>query len=211
MLFCCFVSILFVSFRDSTKLLVWNRFPCITWDMSSPIRFTMLGLSCVRRKFEYLCGSLKETNLKKVHVTGITISAPGASLALTIYWVWCNSGRLVSWDSVFLFNVQRTFGLLGKCFSNCNGIISTSSINSRMNIRRLCGGKKENTSEDCILGLVIFGPSVGPHLHTTYRSFRGHIPQQKSPLGPWIFLSFKTICFFILSGLDSGFFDVVSY
>jgi hypothetical protein len=35
----------------------------------------MLGLSCVRSKFEYLYGSLKETNLKKVHVTTITISA----------------------------------------------------------------------------------------------------------------------------------------
>ena len=38
----------------------------------------------MRSKFEYLCGSLKETNLKKVHVTTITISALGASLALTI-------------------------------------------------------------------------------------------------------------------------------
>jgi hypothetical protein len=44
----------------------------------------MLGLSCVHNKFEYLCGSLKETNLKKVHVTTITILAQGASLALTI-------------------------------------------------------------------------------------------------------------------------------
>ena len=36
-------------------------------------------------KFEYLSGSLNETNLKKVHVTTITILALGASLALTIY------------------------------------------------------------------------------------------------------------------------------
>ena len=96
LLFYCFVSILFVSFRDSTKVLVRNMFPCITWDVSSLVRFTMLGLSCVRSKFEYLCGSLKETNLKKVYVTTITISALGASLALTICWAWCSSGRLVS-------------------------------------------------------------------------------------------------------------------
>ena len=97
LLFCCFVSILFVSFGDSMKVLIlWNRFPCITWDVSSPVRFTLLGLSCMRSKFEYLCGSLKETNLKKVHVTTITISTPGASLALTICWAWCSSFRLVS-------------------------------------------------------------------------------------------------------------------
>jgi hypothetical protein len=96
LLFCCFVSILFVSFRDSTKVLVWNRFPCITWDVSSLVRFMMLGLSCMRSNFEYLCGSLKETNLKKVHVTTITIFAPRASLALTICWALCSSGRLVS-------------------------------------------------------------------------------------------------------------------
>jgi len=96
LLFCCFVSILFIFFRDSTKVLVRNRFPCITWDVSGPIRFMMLGLSCMHIKFEYLCGSLKETNLKKVHVTTITISAPGASLALTIYWAWCSLGHLVS-------------------------------------------------------------------------------------------------------------------
>ena len=96
LLFCCFVSILFISFRDSMKVLVRNRFPCITWDVSSLVRFTMLGLSCVRSKFEYLCGSLKETNLKKVYVTTITISALGASLALTICWARCSSGRLVS-------------------------------------------------------------------------------------------------------------------
>ena len=96
LLLCCFVSILFVSFRDSTKVLVQNRFPCITWDVSGPVRFTMLGLSCVSSKFEYLCGSLKETNLKKVHVTTITISALGASLALTICWTWWSSGHLVS-------------------------------------------------------------------------------------------------------------------
>ena len=96
LLFCCFVSILFVSFRDSMKVLVQNRFPCITWDVSGPVRFTMLRLSCLCSKFEYLCGSLKETNRKKVHVTTITISAPGASLALTIHWAWCSLGRLVS-------------------------------------------------------------------------------------------------------------------
>ena len=96
LLFCCFVSILFVSFRDSMKVLVQNRFPCITWDVSSLVRFTMLGLSCVRSKFEYLCGSLKETNLKKVHVTTITISAPGASFTLTICWARCRWGCLVS-------------------------------------------------------------------------------------------------------------------
>ena len=96
LLFCCFVPILFVSFRDSMKVLIGNRFPCITWDVSGPVRFMVLGLSCVRSKFEYLCGSLKETNLKKVHLTNITILAPGASLALTIYWAWCSSGRLVS-------------------------------------------------------------------------------------------------------------------
>ena len=96
LLFCCFISILFVPFRDSTKVLVWNRFSCITWDVSSLVRFTMLGLSCVRSKFEYLCGSLKETNLKKVHMTTITILAQGASLALTNCWAWCSSGRLVS-------------------------------------------------------------------------------------------------------------------
>ena len=96
LLFYCFVSILFVSFRDSTKVLVQDRFSCITWDVSAPIRFTMLGLSCVCSKFEYLCGSLKETNLKKVHVTTITISAPGASLALIICWAQWSSGRLVS-------------------------------------------------------------------------------------------------------------------
>ena len=89
LLFCCFVLILFVSFRDSTKVLVQNWFPCITWDVSSLVRFMMLRLSCVRSKFEYLCGSLKETNLKKVHVTTITILAPGASLALIIYWAFC--------------------------------------------------------------------------------------------------------------------------
>jgi hypothetical protein len=91
----CFVSILFVSFRDSTKVLIQNRFPCIMWDVSSLVRFTMLGLSYMRSKFEYLCGSLKETNLKKVHVTTITISAPGGSLTLIIYWAWCSSGHLV--------------------------------------------------------------------------------------------------------------------
>ena len=96
LLFCCFVSILFVSFRDSTKVLIRNRFPCITWDVFGPVRFMMLGLSCVHSKFEYLCGSLQETNLKKVYVTTITISALGASLALTIYWARCSSGRLVS-------------------------------------------------------------------------------------------------------------------
>ena len=62
LLFCCFVLILFISFRDSMKVLIGNRFPCITWDVSGPVRFTMLGLSCVRSKFEYLCGFLKETN-----------------------------------------------------------------------------------------------------------------------------------------------------
>ena len=96
LLFCCFVSILFVSFRDWMKVLVRNRFPRITWDVSGPIRFTILGLSCVRSKFEYLCGSLKETNLKKVHVTTITISAPWASLAHTICCALCSSGHLVS-------------------------------------------------------------------------------------------------------------------
>ena len=96
LLFCCFVSILFFSFRDSMKVLIRNRFPCITWDVFGPIRFTMLGLSCVHSKFEYLCGSLKKTNLEKVHVTTITNSAPGASLALTICWARCSSGRLVS-------------------------------------------------------------------------------------------------------------------
>jgi len=96
LLFCCFVLILFVSIRDSTKVLIRNKFPCITWDVSSPVRFTMLGLSCMRSKFEYLCGSLKETNLKKVHVTTIIISALGASLTLKICWAWCSSGRLVS-------------------------------------------------------------------------------------------------------------------
>ena len=30
LLFCCFVSIIFVSLRDSTKVLVRNRFPYIT-------------------------------------------------------------------------------------------------------------------------------------------------------------------------------------
>ena len=96
LLFCCFVSILFVSFRDLTKVLRRNRFLCITWDVSGPVRFTMLGLSCVCSKLEYLCGTLKETNLKKVHVTTITISAPGASLALIICWVRCSLGHLVS-------------------------------------------------------------------------------------------------------------------
>ena len=91
-----FVSILFVSFKDSMKVLVRNRFPCIMWDVSGLVRFTMLGLSCMHSKFEYLCGSLKETILKKVHVTTITISARGASLTLTIYWAWCSLGRLVS-------------------------------------------------------------------------------------------------------------------
>jgi hypothetical protein len=42
--------ILFVSFRDSTKVFIWNRFPCIPWDVSVLIRFTMLGLSCVCSK-----------------------------------------------------------------------------------------------------------------------------------------------------------------
>ena len=96
LLFYCFVSILFVSFKDSTKVLVQNRFLCITWDVSGLIRFKILGLSCVHSKFEYLCDSLKETNLKKVHVTTITISVPVASLALTIYWAWFSSGHLVS-------------------------------------------------------------------------------------------------------------------
>ena len=96
LLFYCFVSILFVFFRGSTKVLVRKRFPCITWDVSGPVRFMMLGLSCVRSKLEYLCGSLKETNLKKVHVTTITISAPEASLALIIHWARCSSGHLVS-------------------------------------------------------------------------------------------------------------------
>ena len=96
LLFCCFVSILFVSFRDSTKVLIQNRFPCIIWDVSGPFRFMMLRLCCAHSKFEYLCGTLKETNLKKVHVTTITISAPGANLALTIYWARCSSSRLVS-------------------------------------------------------------------------------------------------------------------
>ena len=95
LLFCCFVSILFVSLRDSTKVLVQNRFPGITWDVFGLVRFMMLGLSFVRSKFEYLCGSLKETNLKKVHVTTITISALGKSLALTICWARCSSGHLV--------------------------------------------------------------------------------------------------------------------
>ena len=66
------------------KVLIRNRFPYITGDVFGLVRFMMLGLSCVRSKFEYLCGSLKETNLKKVRVTTITISAPGASLALVI-------------------------------------------------------------------------------------------------------------------------------
>jgi hypothetical protein len=96
LLFCCFILILFVSFRDSMKVLVQNKFLCITWDVSGPVRFTMLGLSCVHSKFEYLCGSLKETNMMMVHVTTITISAPGASLALIICWARCSSGRLVS-------------------------------------------------------------------------------------------------------------------
>ena len=96
LLFYCFVSILFVSFGDSMKVLIQNRFPYITWNVSGRVRFMMLGLSYVHSKFEYLCGSLKETNLKKVHVTTITILAPGASLALTIYWAWCSSSRLVS-------------------------------------------------------------------------------------------------------------------
>ena len=96
LLFCYFVSILFVSFRVLMKVLIRNMFSCITWDVFSPVRFTMLGLSCVHSKFEYLCGSLKETNQKKVHVTTIIISAPGASLTLTICWAWCSSGRLVS-------------------------------------------------------------------------------------------------------------------
>jgi hypothetical protein len=96
LLFYCCVSILFVSFRDSTKVLVRNRFRCITWDVSGSVRFMMRGLSYMRSKFKYLCGSLKETNLKKVHVTTITISAPGASLALIICWARCSSGCLVS-------------------------------------------------------------------------------------------------------------------
>jgi hypothetical protein len=92
----CFVSILFVSFWDSMKVLIRNRFPCITWDVSGPVRFTMLGLSCVRSKFEYLCGSLKETNLKKVQVTTITILAPRVSLTLIIYWAQCSLGVFVN-------------------------------------------------------------------------------------------------------------------